>query len=178
MSRFGHLDNFIDNLELLFRRVRAKLKRVQTETSSPQLEAPLSDSEGKPSIVQNLTPEFDAMANKSLCEFSALIIANIRTGPVAEIEQNFEVKPALIDMVQASQFCGKAHEDASAHLQHFLEINNTFTIKDVPRDAILLRLFPFSLLGRAKQWFYANKEKNTMWALCSTNFLVKFFPSF
>ena len=27
-----------------------------------------------------------------------------------------ELKPALINMVQASQFCGKAHEDASAHL--------------------------------------------------------------
>jgi hypothetical protein len=92
------------------------------------------------------------MANKSLREFSAPTIANIRTGPTAEIEQNFELKPTLINMVQASQFCGKTDEDASAHLQHFLEICSTFTIKDVPRDAILLRLFPFSLLGRAKQW--------------------------
>jgi hypothetical protein len=64
MSRFGHPDNFIDNPELLFRRERAKLKRVQADTSSSQLEAPLSDLEGRPSIRQNLTPEFDAMANK------------------------------------------------------------------------------------------------------------------
>jgi hypothetical protein len=48
-------------------------------------------------------------------------------------------------MVQASQFCGKAHEDANEHLQNFLEICSTFTIKDVPSDAVLLRLFPFSL---------------------------------
>jgi hypothetical protein len=33
MSRFGCPDNFIDNPELLFRRARAKLKRVQAETS-------------------------------------------------------------------------------------------------------------------------------------------------
>jgi len=79
--------------------------------------------------------------------------------------------------VQASQFSGKAHEDASAHLQHFLEIYNMFTIKDIPKDAILVLLFPFSLLGKAKQSFYTNKEKNTMWALCSTNFLAKFFPT-
>jgi hypothetical protein len=162
MCRFGCPNNFIENPELLFRRARAKLKRVQAETSSSQFEAPLSDSEGQPSIVRNLTPEFDAMADKSLREFSAPTTANIRTGPTAEIEQNFELKPALINMVQASQFCGKAHEDASAHLQYFLEICSTFTIKDVPRDAILLHLFPFSLLGRAKQWFYVNKEKNTM----------------
>ena len=59
-------------------------------------------------------------------------------------------RDALINMVQASQFYGKAHEDASAHLQHFLEICSTFTIKGVTRDAILLRLFPFSILGRTK----------------------------
>jgi hypothetical protein len=104
MSRFGRPDNFIGNPELLFRRARAKLKRVQAETSSSQLEAPLSDSEGQPSIVWNLTPEFDSIANKSLCEFSAPTTANTRTGPAAETEQNFELKPALISMVQASQF--------------------------------------------------------------------------
>jgi len=80
-------------------------------------------------------------------------------------------------VVQANQFCGKAHEDASAHFQHFLEICSTFTIKGVPRDAILLRLFPFSLLGKAKQWFYANREKHTTCYICSTAFLAKFFPT-
>ena len=79
-------------------------------------------------------------------------------------------------MVQANQFCRKAHEDASAHLQHFLEIYSTFTIKGVTKDAIPLRLFPFSLLGKAKQWFYANKDRNTTWDNCSTAFLAKFFP--
>jgi len=109
-------------------------------------------------------------------EISAPTTNNIHTGPAVEIDQTFELKPGLIDMVQANQFCGKAHEDASAHLQHFLEICSIFTILEVPRDAILLRLFPFSLLGREKQWFYATKEKNTTWALCSTNFLANFFP--
>jgi len=94
-----------------------------------------------------------------------------------DINGSFELKPTLINMVQGSQFCEKAHENASAHLQHFLEIFSTFTINDVPRYAILLCLFPFSLLGKAKQWFYASKEKNTTWALCSTNFLAKFFPT-
>ena len=55
----------------------------------------------------------------------------------------------------ASPFCGKAHEDANAHLQHFLEICSTFTIKGVSQEAIRLRLLPFSLLEKAKQWFYS-----------------------
>jgi hypothetical protein len=54
--------------------------------------------------------------------------------------------------------CSKASEDANAHLQHFLEIHNTFTIGGVTQDAVRLRLFPFSMLGKAKQWFYSNKE--------------------
>jgi hypothetical protein len=39
----------------------------------------------------------------------------------------FKLKPALNMMVQASPFHGKAHEDANAHLQHFLDICETFT---------------------------------------------------
>ena len=89
------------------------------------------------------------MTNRTLREFSAPTIANIHTGPTVNVGDNgFELKPALINMVQVNQFCGKDHEDASAHLQHFLEICSTFTIKGVTQDAILLCLFPFSLLGR------------------------------
>ena len=73
------------------------------------------------------------MADKTLHEFSAPTTDNIRTGPNVNVGDNgFELKLALINMLQASQFCGKAHEDASAHLQHFLEIYSTFTIKGVP----------------------------------------------
>jgi len=126
----------------------------------------------------NLAPVFEDMAEKTLRGFSARTTANIQTGPLLNTGENgFELKPALITMVQANQFCGKAHKDASAHLQHFLEICNTFTIIGVPKDAILLCLFLFSLLGKAKQWFYTNKEKHNTWDLCSTAFLAKFFPT-
>jgi len=73
-----------------------------------------------------------------------------------EVEEvNFEIKPSLITMVHASTFCGKPHNDANAHLQHFLEVCGTIAIKGVTYDTICLRLFPFSLLGKVKQWFYA-----------------------
>jgi hypothetical protein len=62
-------------------------------------------------------------------DFSAPSSANIRTGLETNIRDgNFELRPALINMAQQSPFCGKASEDANAHLQHFLEICNTFTI--------------------------------------------------
>jgi hypothetical protein len=158
------LDNFVNNPEALLRKTRSKLKKVSPFVSE--------DTQ----VRRSLTPVFEVMAGKILHEFSAPTTVNIRTGPTVNVgEDGFELKPALINMVQANQFCGKAHEDASAHLQHFLEICSTFTIKGVSKDAILLRLFTFSLLGKAKQWFYAYKDKNTTWEICSTTFLVKFF---
>ena len=80
-------------------------------------------------------------------------------------------------MVQASPFYGKANEDASAHLQQFLELCSTFVIKGVSQDAIRLRLFLFSFLGRAKQWFYANKAAVDTWDKCAMVFLSMFFPT-
>jgi hypothetical protein len=112
------------------------------------------------------------MAEKTLLEFSAPNINNIRIEPT--IDHEFELKPRLINMVQADLFSGKVYEDASAHLQNFLEKGTTISIKDIPKETILLHLFPFSLKGRARQWFHSN-EINT-WEECSTTFLSKFSP--
>ena len=170
MNRRHLPENFVDDAEALIKKTRGKLR------SSTLKRKASSNQEDRQSFIRNLSSEFKAMANKSIREFSAHTMDNIRTRPAVDIDRTFELKPGLINMVQANQFCGKAHEDASAHLQHFVEICRTFTISEVPRDAILLRLFPFSLLERVKQWFYATKEKNTTWALYSMNFLAKFFP--
>jgi hypothetical protein len=49
--------------------------------------------------------------------FSALSSANVRTSPETNIgDGSFELKSALINMVQESPFYGKASEDANAHL--------------------------------------------------------------
>ena len=123
MIGFDLPTNYIEDPEALIKRTRAKLKKVLALKSEDN------------HIRRSLTPEFEAMANKTLREFSAPTIANIHTGPTVNVGGNgFELKPALINMVQANQFCGKAHEDASAHLQHFLEIWSTFAIKGVTRD--------------------------------------------
>ena len=87
------------------------------------------------------------MAKKTLREFSAPSTENICTKPTLKTNNlEFKLKPSFINMVQATPFSGKAHEDASAHFQNFLEISSMITIKDVAQDIILLRLFPFSLV--------------------------------
>ena len=127
MTGFDFPTNYVEDPEALFRRTEAKLKKV--------LDVESEDNQTR----RSLTPVFEAIADKTLHEFSAPTTTNIRTRPVIKIGDNvFELTLALINMVQASQFCGKTHEDVSGHLQGFLEIYNTFTIKEVTRDAIFL----------------------------------------
>jgi hypothetical protein len=96
---------------------------------------------------------------KCINDFFALSSANIKTRPMTNVgDSHFELKPGVTNMVQQSPFCGNALEDDNAHLQYFLEICSTFTIHGVNKDVIRLHLFPLSLLGKAKQWFYRNRE--------------------
>jgi hypothetical protein len=117
------------------------------------------------------------VARRCINDILASSNANVRTGPETNIgDGSFKLKPALINMVQQGPFYGKASEDANAHLQHFLEICSTFTIRGVTQDVVRLCLFPFSSLGEVKQWFYSNKEAMSTWEKCSNAFITKFFP--
>jgi hypothetical protein len=78
---------------------------------------------------RSLSPIPEAMAARTLREFFAPRVENIRIGPALAIENlEFELKPSLINMVQATQFSGKVHKDTSAHLQNFLEIGSTIAM--------------------------------------------------
>ena len=58
---------------------------------------------------------------------------------------NFELKPALITMVQQHQFTGHPSDDPNEHLGSFMRMANTVKLNGVRLDVIKLQLFPFSL---------------------------------
>ena len=66
---------------------------------------------------------------------------------------NFELKPALITMVQQHQFIGHPSEDPNEHLGRFMRMANTVKLNVVRPDVIKLQLFPFSLRDMATIWF-------------------------
>ena len=56
---------------------------------------------------------------------------------------NFELKPALITMVQQHQFTGHPTEDPNEHLGRFLRMANTVKLNGVRLEVVKLHLFPF-----------------------------------
>ena len=91
MTGFHLPTNYVEDPEALIRRARAKLKKVSALASE--------DNQIRPSLTQ----DFEVMADKTLREFSGPTTANIRTGPAVNVGDNgFELKPALINMVQTN----------------------------------------------------------------------------
>ncbi|XP_073028653.1 uncharacterized protein [Primulina eburnea] len=90
---------------------------------------------------------------------------------------NFELKPALINMVQQNQFGGATTADPHLHLRTFLEITDTVKINGVSDDIIRLRLFLFSLRDQARGWLQSLPLGSiTTWQELATKFLSKYFP--
>ena len=94
------------------------------------------------------------------------------------IEQNnFELKPALITMVQQHQFTGHSSEDPNEHLGRFMRMTNTVKLNGVRLDVIKIKLFPFSLKDVAATWFDSLLvgSVNT-WEELVEAFMSRFFP--
>jgi hypothetical protein len=86
----------------------------------------------------------------------------------------FEIKTSTICMVQHSPFTGK--EDLNLHLQAFVELCQTFNMDGVTQDQMRVRLFPFSLLGKALQWFYSQPAETVQdWNALMSAFMEEYY---
>jgi len=63
-----------------------------------------------------------------------------------------ELKPTLLSLIGSHPFVGMDHEDPYTHLSTFMELCNTMGAFDKDVEAVYLRVFPFSLIGKAKTW--------------------------
>ncbi|KAK4276324.1 hypothetical protein QN277_019285 [Acacia crassicarpa] len=90
----------------------------------------------------------------------------------------FEIKIVMVQMINAAeQFEGLVDEDLHSHLRAFMEICDSFIILRVTLDAIRIKLFPFSLRGKARKWLN-NLPANsvTSWEDLGRIFLLHFSP--
>jgi len=90
---------------------------------------------------------------------------------------NFELKSALVSMVQQAQFSRTPLEDPNLHLLVFLEVCDMLKLCGVSSDVIRLCLFPFSLRHKARAWLHSLLTGCiTTYDELTRAFLTKFFP--
>jgi hypothetical protein len=90
-----------------------------------------------------------------LCDFTNAPNAQFIASPITSPElkaDSFEVSPRLLNLIAKDQFGGSANEDAFMHLHDFCKICDMQKFKNVENDIVKLKLFPFSLRGKSKDW--------------------------
>ena len=90
---------------------------------------------------------------------------------------NFELKLALITMVQQQQFTGHPTEDPNEHQGRFLRMANTVKLNGVRPEVIKLHLFPFSLRDTEATWYESLPYGSVdTWEELVEAYLGRFFP--
>nr|GEV85608.1 DNA-directed DNA polymerase [Tanacetum cinerariifolium] len=93
------------------------------------------------------------------------------------LAKNFEIKMNLLQLVQANKFHGFERDNPHTHISNFKRMTATLKYKDVPNDAIMLMLFPYSLEGAARIWYEKEPPNSILtWDDLVNKFVNQFFP--
>jgi hypothetical protein len=173
-------DNFVDDPEKLYRLMRREAQAKKLEFADPKAEAEGSSESLKESPPQSprenrLPPMGEQLQPKrKIGELCTPDIVDLPILNLAEIGRPFEIKTSTIRMVQHSPFTSK--EDPNLHLQAFIKLCQTFNMDGVTQDQMRARLFPFSLLGKALQWFYSQPAETVQnWDILMRAFMKEYY---
>ena len=126
----------------LFRRKKAKADNAEMEDqNSDRFSEGHSDNNDMPGLRESTLGD-------CWCPIMNEDYSGIRHQPLDAY--NFELKPALINMVQQHQFGGSSLEDPNGHLSNFLQLCGTIKMNEVDHNVIKLKLFPFSLRDKVR----------------------------
>ncbi|KAG9458142.1 hypothetical protein H6P81_002650 [Aristolochia fimbriata] len=154
------------------RTLRQKLKEKQNQ-SNPKFQEDMEHIEGtldEQALRPRRTME-DFVNQSPNTNRTSIITPSVQAN-------NFDFKPQLLLMLQTHYlFSGLANEDPNDHLERFLDLCATFKYNGVSDDAARLRLFKFTLGGRAKTWLNTLLAGSiATWEDLQKKFLGKYFP--
>jgi hypothetical protein len=172
--------NFVDDPEKLYRlrRCEAQVKKLdfinlkaedEGSSKSPKESPPQSPRENRlPPMGEQ--PQLEC----KIGELCTLDIVDLPILNLAKIGRSLEIKTSTICMMQHSPFTGK--EDPNLHLQAFIQLCQTFNMDGVTQDQMRARLFPFSLLRKALQWFYSQPAETVQnWDTLMRAFMKEYY---
>ena len=79
------------------------------------------------------------------------------------LTDGYELRPAFIAMVWEQSFSGIEDKNPYTHLKEFEQLCSCLTIASMTQETIKWKLFPFSHLGRANQWYAHTVGVNGNW---------------
>jgi hypothetical protein len=90
--------------------------------------------------------------------------------------EGYEICSDFISLVRELNFAGGLDKNSYRHMQDFEEICATFMISRMNHETLTWNAFPFSLMGRAKQWYklYVSSCHGS-WVILKDQFCFAFF---
>ena len=92
------------------------------------------------------------------------------------LTDGYKLHPTFIAMVWEQSFSGIEDKNPYTHLKEFEQLCSCLTIASMTQETIKWKLFPFSLLGRANQWYAHTVGVNGNWDELRDKFCLAFFP--
>jgi hypothetical protein len=90
---------------------------------------------------------------------------------------NYRLSPWLIAMVQSLSFSGEDDENPYLHVRDFEQTCDCLRIEGISNQNLCWKLFPFSLKGKARQWYSkAVGKQQGDWGSLRSNFCLDFYP--
>jgi hypothetical protein len=90
---------------------------------------------------------------------------------------NGSISPKFLSIAQKNPFLGFEGENPYNHLRSFEQLCSTRSYSDPSPDEFRVRLFPFSLAGKAKVWYFQQEKEVTMdWRNLCNKFALNTFP--
>ena len=91
---------------------------------------------------------------------------------------SYELRSCFIKMIWEQSFSGEGDENPYSHLREFEQTRACLHIAGMSDKTLRWKLFPFSLMGRAKYWYSLTVESmQGDWETLCSKFYLCFFPS-
>ena len=118
------------------------------------------------------------MESITLRDFSAPSRSHCECPPSSYpiLTPGYEICPSLVAMVRSQSFSGRKDENPYTHLCEFEQNCSIISIPGMHHETVKWKLFPFSLTGRAKEWYYVTVGSiEGDWNILKDKFCLRYF---
>ena len=152
----------------LFERSSQTPEATETHTAE-------TDSSFEPTEPVEMAQNDEGNARKCLSDYARPVVQRPVTRIHAPLRSgaNFSIDSHVMSMLPI--FHGKPSEDPYRHIDELSQVCEINHLQNVPVDTMKMKLFPATLIDRAKDWFLKLGKEFTSWTKMEEEFLRKYY---